>query len=176
MISIIDVRGAAPDHTVVLWHVHTDPSYPTGLMSGAWVLGPGEATPVDKLPSLLTGTTALPLNAEARELVPGDITCVSLRDVADAVRTGLDEVKKEAARAKSENEKLVTPRFEALTDISPEDFLDAYRGEPQARDAWMMASAVAGWMQQWLDIESVRRSRAYLKEAFGSEPRPLPIG
>lgn len=173
MISIIDVLGEAPDHTVVLWHVHTDPNYPTSLMSGAWMLGAGEATPVDRLPDLLAGTMALPLNDKARALV--DVECIALNDVAGAVQAGLDAIKKEAARAKAENEKLVIPRFEALADISPEDFRDAYRGEPQARDAWMMARAVAGWMQQWLDIESVRRSRAYLKEAFGSDPRPLPL-
>lgn len=172
MISIIDVLGEAPDHTVVLWHVHTDPNYPTSLMSGAWMLGAGEATPVDRLPDLLVGTVALPLNDKARALVS---ECIGLDDVADAVHAGLDTIKKEVARAKAENEKLIAPRFEAVTDISPEDFRDAYRGEPRARDAWMMASAVAGWMQQWLDIESVRRSRAYLKEAFGSEPRPLPL-
>lgn len=176
MISVIDVlSGPAGDPTVVMWHVHTSPDYPTSLMSGAWVLGPAESHGVDSLGSLLTNTWALPLTPAAAALVPAGIPVISLDDVRAAVEAGLGEIKSVIASAKQDNPKFVAPRFNALPTISPDDFRAAYHGEPQAETAWSAASAVAAWMQTWLDIEQQRRSRAYLKDALGSSARSLPL-
>lgn len=161
VIAVVDKQ----DSMTAVWHVQTSPDAPSasGILSGAWLLGPGEVDP-ERLGDLTAHTHVLDTD--------GDGLTVILR----GVEKQLAEYKAAAKAAKEANPQLTLPRFDAPPTPDVEQLADAYRGAPEGRVAWAYATAVAELVEAWHTIESQRRSRKYLQEQFGAETRPLPLG
>ena len=161
VIVVVDRQG----ETTVVWQVQTSPGSPSGIMSGAWLLGPGEVDP-----ARLTDLTA-----EAHVLdVDGDGE--ALRVIWAGVEKRLTEYRAAAKAAKEANPQLTLPRFDAPQPVDLGRLTTAYHGEPAAQRAWTYATALAELVEGWHTIESQRRSRKYLQERYGAETLPLPLG
>lgn len=161
VIAVVDKQG---ERTAV-WHVQTDPDAPaaSGMLSGAWLLGPGEVD-ASRLADLTVGTHVLPTDGEG------------LRRIREAVESELTGLKAAAKAAKEANPQLTLPRFDTPADPDLGQLAEAYHGEPAGQTAWVHAMAVAELVEAWHTIESQRRSRKYLQEQFGAQTRPLPLG
>ena len=195
----------ATDPTLrTVWHVQTDPNSATGRYSGAWIVGEtpadgvasdaerdpegtdtetpgtGSAEPVAVLESLLRGTVVLPVGDTDPDTVAGADSragTTTLAAIHAALTRAADEIRAAAKKAHEENPHLTVPRLPAVT--LPDDGPDsgaAFHGEEIARAAWCTAQAAGELVEQWFAVESQRRSRAHLKETFGPDVRPLPLG
>ncbi|RNE48219.1 hypothetical protein C5L39_10165 [Corynebacterium alimapuense] len=162
MIAVVDKQ---PSVTVV-WHVQTgfDTPSASGVLSGAWIVGPGEVDP-DRLSDLTAGAV----------VVPTDGSGLTPEDLRAAVCEALGEIKAAADQAKQANPKLTVPRFEEPVAVDVEKFFSVYRGEEVGQKAWAYAMTVAELVESWQAIEARRRSRKFLQERFGTETRPLPL-
>ena len=151
-VSVVDVTSAegangAPDgERLVVWHVQTAPDAAADALSGHAVL---EQLGVDKR--------------------------ISVDAVIKAMEAELKRYKAVATEAKKNNPQLTLPRFEAIRTPDLDDITAGFHGEPEARDAWAYATAVAELVEQWNAIESQRKTRKYLQEEFGADVRPLPV-
>lgn len=167
VIAVVDTQG----ETTVVWHVQTDPDTPSGALSGAWILGPDDVDPT-RLDDLLAGTVVLPVG----DADVGTRETVSLSGIAEAVAAAVDEIKARAKAEKEANKALTLPRLDAVVPADPGELAAGFHGEEIGRAAWSTATALAELVEQWHTVESRRRSRKYLQEAFGEEVRPLPLG
>ncbi|QGU03513.1 hypothetical protein [Corynebacterium comes] len=161
VIAVVDKQG----EMTAVWHVQTSPDAPaaSGLLSGAWLLGPGE---IDRY-------RLADLTADAHVLdTDGD----GLRVIREGIEKQLAEFKAAAKAAKEANPQLTLPRFDAPETVDLDVLATAYHGEPAGQRAWAYATAVAELVEAWHIIESQRRSRKYLQEQFGAEALPLPLG
>ena len=179
-IAVLD----ANDPTLrIVWHVQTDPNSATGRYSGAWIIGEDPADtddPVTVLESLLRGTVVLPVGDTDPDAVDGADSragTTTLAAIHAALNRAADEIRTAAKKAHEKNTHLTVPRLPAVT--LPDDGPDsgaAFHGEKSARAAWCTAQAAGDLVEQWFAVESQRRSRAHLKETFGPDVRPLPLG
>ncbi|MCK7675954.1 hypothetical protein [Corynebacterium pygosceleis] len=199
-IAVLD----ATDPTLrTVWHVQTDPNSATGRYSGAWIVGEapadggapdsepdpeeadtgtpetGSADPVTVLESLLRGTVVLPVGDTDPDAVDGADSragTTTLAAIHGAVERAADEIRAAAKKAHEAHPHLTVPRLPAVTlpDAGP-DTGAAFHGEESARAAWCTAQAAGDLVEQWFAVESQRRSRAHLREAFGPDVRPLPL-
>ena len=162
VLAVVDKQ----DDAVVVWHVQTSAGGPSasGILSGAWILGPGNVDPA-RLDDLLADATVLPAEGDG----------LTLEQIRQAIDEALTEITAAATAAKDANASLTLPRFTAPGTPDPATLADAYRGEPVARTAWTWAMAAAELVESWHAIEGQRRSRKYLQETFGAEIRPLPL-
>lgn len=161
VIAVVDKQ----DGMTAVWHVQTSADAPaaSGLLSGAWLLGPGEVEP-DRLADLTAGAHVLTTDGEG------------LRVIREGIETQLTRYKAAAKAAKEANPQLTLPRFDAPETVDLTRLTTAYHGEPAGQRAWTYATAVAELVDAWHTIESQRRSRKYLQEKFGPDPLPLPLG
>lgn len=161
VIAVVDEQ----EGMTAVWHVQTSPDAPaaSGLLSGAWLLGPGEIDP-DRLGDLTADAHVLHTDGDG------------LAVIRAGVEKRLAEFKAAAKAAKEANPQLTLPRFEAPATVDLEQLAAAYRGEPAGRRAWAYATAVAELVEAWHTVDSQRRSRKYLQEQFGPDPLPLPLG
>lgn len=169
VIAVVDKQDA--ERTVV-WQVQTSPEGPaaSGMLSGAWIFGPGEVDP-GRLPDLLHDTVVLPVGETTADWHP----VTSLEQVSAGIAKAVAEIKEVAQAAKAANKSLQLPRLDAVTEPDPGEIAENFHGEESARQAWAMATALGGLIEQWHTIEGQRRSRKYLQETFGSEIRALPV-
>jgi hypothetical protein len=160
VIAVVDRQG----EMTVVWQVQTSPGSPSGIMSGAWLLGPGEIDPA-RLGDLTAGTHVLDVDEDGEGL--------------GAIRAGVEkrlaEYKAAAKAAKEANPQLTLPRFDAPEAADLTQLATAYHGEPAGQRAWTYATALAELVEAWHTIESQRRSRKYLQEQYGAETLPLPL-
>lgn len=161
VIAVVDRQG----ETTVVWQVQTSPDSPSGIMSGAWLLGPGEVDPA-RLADLTAGTHVLDVDGDG----------AGLGAIRAGVEKRLAEYRSTAKAAKEANPQLTLPRFDAPETVDLEQIAAAYHGEPAAQRAWAYATALAELVEAWHTIESQRRSRKYLQEKFGPDTLPLPLG
>lgn len=161
VIAVVDKQG----EMTAVWHVQTSADAPaaSGLLSGAWLLGPGEIAP-DRLGDLTADAHVLRTDGDG------------LAVIRAGVEKRLAEFKAAAKAAKEANPQLTPPRFEAPATVDLEQLAAAYRGEPAGQRAWAHATAAAELAAAWHTIESQRRSRKYLQEKFGPDTLPLPLG
>lgn len=163
VIAVVDKQEAA----TVVWHVQTDPAAPAGVLSGAWVVGEGEVQ-AERLPDLLRDAVILS--------VAGEESQASLQQIHAGMTAALAQVRAHAKAEKEAGRNGDLPRFESLVLPDPEELKAGFHGTELAAAAWAHATALADLVEQWHTIESQRRSRKYLQEAFGAEVRPLPMG
>ncbi len=167
VIAVVDTPG----DTTVVWHVQTDPDTASGTLAGAWLVGPDDVDPA-RFDDLLVDTLVLPVG----DTDVGGREVVSLRGIADAMTRAVDEIKARAKAEKEANKTLTLPRLDAVALGDPAELAENFHGEEIGRAAWSTATALAELIGQWHTIESQRRSRKYLQEAFGADIRPLPLG
>lgn len=160
VIVVVDRQG----ETTVVWQVQTSPDSPSGIMSGAWLLGPGEVDPA-RLADLAAGAHVLDVDEDG----------AALRAIRAGVEKRLAEYKAAAKAAKEANPQLTLPRFDAPEPVDLEQLATAYHGEPAGQKAWTYATALAELVEAWHTIESQRRSRKYLQERYGAQTLPLPL-
>jgi len=160
VIAVVDRQDA----TTAVWHVQTSPDAPSasGILSGAWLLGPADVDP-GRLADLTAGTHVLETGGEG------------LEEIRRGVKKQLAGYRAAAKAAKEANPQLTLPRFEAPPTPDVGQLAEAYHGAPEGRVAWAHAMAAAELVESWHTIESQRRSRKYLQEQFGAETRPLPL-
>lgn len=160
VITVVDRQG----EMTAVWHVQTAPDAPSaaGMLSGAWLLGPGEIDP-QRLPDLIAGTHVLDTDGDG------------LLVIGRGVEKRLAEYKAAAKAAVEANPQLKLPRFDTPEAVDLAQLATAYRGESAGQQAWSYATAVAELVEAWHTIESQRRSRKYLQEKFGAETLPLPL-
>ena len=154
----LSVLDTTDPEAVVVWHVQTDPAAPAGPATGAWILGPGEAQGPGRLGDLLHGTVVVPTAGSA---VPDGAAHTDLTRVRRGVEKRLSEYKGHGV---------------TLPDIRDVATEQEFLGEPQAERAWRAAMELVALVSDWHQIESTRRSRKALAEAFGAEVQPLPLG
>lgn len=161
VIAVVDKQG----EMTVVWHVHTSADAPAaaGLLSGAWLLGPGEVDP-DRLADLTAEAHVLPTDGDG------------LRVILEGIEKQLARYKAAARAAKEANPQLTLPRFDSPEPLDLTQLATAYHGEPAGQRAWAYATAVAELVDAWHTIESQRRSRKYLQEKYGPDTLPLPLG
>lgn len=169
VIAVVDKQG---EERTVVWQVQTSPDGPaaSGMLSGAWIFGPGEVDPA-RLADLLRGALVLPVGATAA----GEHPATSLSQISTGIAAAVAEIKEAAKAAKAENKNLQLPRLDVVSEPDPVEIAENYHGEESARQAWATATALGGLVEQWHTIEGQRRSRKYLQEAFGAEIRALPV-
>ncbi|MFC6147118.1 hypothetical protein [Corynebacterium nasicanis] len=160
VLAIVDKQ----EDVTAVWHVQTSPDGPSasGILSGAWLLGPGEIEP-ERLRDL---------TADAHVVHTGT-------DGLERIRRGVEKqlaaYRAAAKAAKEAQPQLTLPRFEAPGEVDPEALAAAYHGAPEGRLAWAYATAAAELVDSWHAIEAQRRSRKHLQERFGAQVRPLPL-
>lgn len=145
VLAVVD-RGAKD---TVIWHVQSDPAA-AAILSGAWIVTDDKG--------LLT-----------------DVHVVEVAALVDAVTDAVAELRAAAKEAKAQNSALKLPRFEALELPDLEALQETFHGEERAKDAWTQAITLAEIVDYWHGVESARRMRKYLVDAFGSEVRPIPL-
>ncbi|MCS5478222.1 DUF6218 family protein [Corynebacterium sp. YIM 101645] len=160
VIAVVDRQ----EETTVVWQVQTAPDSPSGIMSGAWLLGPGEVDPA-RMADLTAGAHVLDVDGDGE----------ALRAIRVGVEKRLAEYKAAAKTAKEANPQLTLPRFDAPETVDLEQIATAYHGEPTGQRAWTYATALTELVEAWHTIESQRRSRKYLQERYGAEALPLPL-
>ena len=166
----------------VVWHAQSNPL--DGMTTGAWVLGGGWPTGLDRLPDLLRGTVVVPAGLPANspqlqhllaDCAPAGSTTIDR--IADALVAERERLKNEAAKAVAENKNLKKPVFAEIERPDPEALAEAYHGEPVARRAWAYAQATVQLIEAWYGLEQTRRSRKYLRrEEDATSARPMPTG
>lgn len=160
VITVVDRQG----EMTAVWHVQTAPDAPSaaGMLSGAWLLGPGEINP-QRLPDLTADTHVLETDGDG------------LQVIGAGIEKHLAEYKAAAKAAVTANPLLKLPRFDTLEAVDLAQLATTFRGESAGQKAWAYATAVAELVEAWHAIESQRRSRKYLQEKFGAEILPLPL-
>lgn len=134
--------------TTVIWHVHT---HPVGLPTGAWI------AEEDQVANLLADTVII--------LTPGSSAPEnSLVASLEGIQGGVDK------QVAAYNQHGVR-----VAGLGARGAEAVYRGEPAAEAAWRAAMELLDVVNGWNDIESKRRSRKVLAEAFGAEVQPLPL-
>ena len=147
----------------------------------------------ERLESLIRGTHVIVVGRKKKAPVWME-TASSISDLkalGEWVNDGVDEInqaiKDEAARRKEarvkekeETGKVSTAELAVFsvshTEIpTPSSFAAAFHGDAVAKDTWCTAMAVGAIVDAWVDVESDRRRRKYLKEKFGSYTRPVPL-
>ncbi|AIG63423.1 hypothetical protein CATYP_00435 [Corynebacterium atypicum] len=183
---VIAVVDKQPDATVV-WHVQTDPEATSfaAIMSGAWVLSAaaGDVEP-GRMEDLLRGTfvvrsasyqdTGQEQFPSAAGVLPGT-GAQALQLWAERLGAARAELLAAIKDAVAENPKLKAVRLPEAQVPDPEALAATYRGERQAETAWALARGAAEIVEHWHELESKRRSRAYLKARFGEQIRPVPL-
>ena len=161
VIAVVDKQG----EMTAVWHVQTSADAPaaSGLLSGAWLLGPGEIDPA-RLVDLTAGAYVLDTGGDGLRVI---------REGVEKRLAGYQAAAKDAVEA---NPQLKPVRFAAPEAPDLEQLAAAYRGEPAGQRAWAHATAAAELVAAWHTIESQRRSRKYLQEKFGPDTLPLPLG
>ena len=127
---------------------------------------------------VVSGTVMLPTPSASDHAVLEQLGVdkqISVDAVIKAMEAELKRYKAVATEAKKNNPQLTLPRFEAIRTPDLGDITAGFHGEPEARDAWAYATAVAELVEQWNAIESQRKTRKYLQEEFGADVRPLPV-
>ena len=161
VIAVVDEQ----EGMTAVWHVQTSPDAPaaSGLLSGAWLLGPGEIAP-DRLGDLTADAHVLRTDGDGLAVI---------REGVEKRLAGYQAAAKDVVEA---NPQLKPVRFDAPEAPDLEQLAAAYRGEPAGQRAWAHATAAAELVAAWHTIESQRRSRKYLQEKFGPDTLPLPLG
>ncbi|MBN9643684.1 hypothetical protein ACFSSC_00065 [Corynebacterium mendelii] len=148
----------------------------------------------DKLESLLRGTHVIVAGRKKKAPAWMD-TAASISDLSTVLAAANEGVaainaaiteeaqRRRQARAKEKEEtgKMTTSELavfaiEPIAAPTPATFADAFHGDPCAEQAWCTAMAVGALVDAWVEVESDRRRRKYLKERFGAHPRPIPLG
>ncbi|ALC04702.1 hypothetical protein CDES_01110 [Corynebacterium deserti GIMN1.010] len=151
---VISVLDNTQEETV-LWHVQTDPASPAGLPTGAWILNPN--TQRESLDGLLRDTVVLLTDGST---APKGANLVTIEGMREGVDKRVAEYNQHGVR---------------LTGLAARGEQAQFRGEPQAEAAWRAAMELVEVVKGWHEIESARRSRKVLAEAFGAEVQPLPL-
>ncbi len=154
---VLSVLDNTNPNAIVLWHLQTDPAAPAGIATGAWILGVDEAQGPERLPDLLHGTVVVPTSGSN---APEGETITSVERVRAGVEKRLVEYSGHGA---------------TLPKLSAPGVAPTYRGEAAAERAWRTAMELVELVAAWHEIESARRSRKILAEAFGSDVSPLPL-
>ena len=181
VVDVISAEGAngAPDgERLVVWHVQTAPDAAADALSGAWIFGDGTGHSIAQAADVVSGTVMLSTPGTSDHAVLEQLGVdkqISVDAVIKAMEAELKRYKVVAIEAKKNNPQLTLPRFEAIRTPDLDDITAGFHGEPEARDAWAYATAVAELVEQWNAIESQRKTRKYLQEEFGADVRPLPV-
>lgn len=182
---VIAVVDAGEARTVV-WHVQTNPDFssPAAILSGAWVLSDkdGDVDP-GRLDDLLEGTVVARTEAAverglsfptAAGVLPGS-GAGTLTALVEPIRAAVGRIDEAVAENKERNPKAQGLRMPKVEVPDPGHLAEAYHGEPEAEACWSLARAVADVVDGWHAVENRRRTRAFLKDAFGRSVRPLPL-
>lgn len=144
---VLSVLDNSGEHNII-WHVQT---YPAALPTGAWIADEQQLTDLLKdTVVVLTSGSSTPENARVATV--------------EGIRGG---VEKQTAQYNKHGVR--------LPSLSARNVEAQYRGEPEAEAAWRTAMELAAIAGGWLEIESKRRARKALAEAFGAEVQPLPL-
>lgn len=144
---VLSVLDNSGEHNII-WHVQT---FPAALPTGAWIADEQQLTDLLKdTVVVLTSGSSVPENARV----------ASVEGIRGGVEKQIAQYNKHGVR---------------LPSLSARNVEAQYRGEPEAEAAWRTAMELAEIAGSWLEIESKRRGRKALAEAFGAEVRALPL-
>ena len=147
---VLSVLDNTTEDTII-WHVQTNPASPAGLATGAWIV---EA---DRVADLLRDTVVI---LSPGSSAPENTRVASLEGIRNGVEKRVAEYNQHGVR---------------VAGLAARGAEAQYRGEAVAEDAWRTAMELVEVVKGWHEIESSRRSRKVLAEAFGAEVQPLPL-